>query len=78
MTERTIDCYGQRRLLQEFKVEGWWTSFDLPEQEIIKLDQNHGAGESFHSEFKTNMDRDRRPSGKFATTALIMVPAGLT
>ena len=39
---------------------------------IIKLYENHGLGEQFHSEFKTDFDLERLPSGKFATNALIM------
>lgn len=78
VTERTIDRRGQRLLLPEIEVEGWWTSFYRPEEEIIKLYHDHGTSEQFHSEFKTDMDLERLPSGKFATNALIMTLAGLT
>ena len=72
VTERTIDKRGQMLLLPEIELEGWWTSLYLPEKEIIKLYQDHGTSEQFHSEFKTDMDLERLPSGKFATNALIM------
>ena len=75
--ERTIDKRGQMLLQPEIELEGWWTSLYLPEKEIIKLYQDHGTSEQFHSEFKTDMDLERLPSGKFATNSLIMSLAGL-
>ena len=56
--------------------EGWWTSLYLPE-EIIKLYNDHDTSEQLHSEFKTDMDLERLPSGKFDTNALVMALAGL-
>ena len=76
--ERTIDKRGQMLLTPDIELEGWWTSLYLPEKEIIKLYQDHGTSEQFHSEFKTDMDFERLPSGKFATNSLIMSLAGLT
>jgi hypothetical protein len=70
--KRTIDKRGQALLVPEITVEGWWTNLDLPEQKIIKLYENHGLSEQFHSEFKSDLDLERLPSGKFATNALIM------
>ena len=75
--ERTINKHGQLLLLPDIELEGWWTSLYLPEQQIIKLYQDHGTSEQFHSEFKTDMDLERLPSGKFATNSLIMSLAGL-
>ena len=72
VTQRTIDKRGQVLLIPEVTVEGWWTNLDLPEQKIIKLYENHGLSEQFHSEFKSDLDLERLPSGKFATNALIM------
>ena len=72
VTERTVDKRGQILLSPEVKVEGWWTNLDLPDQKIIKLYENHGLSEQFHSEFKSDLDLERLPSGKFATNALIM------
>ena len=66
VTERTIDRRGQRLLNPDIKVEGWWTSLYLPEQEIIGLYNDHGTSEQFHSEFKTDLDLERLPSGKFS------------
>ena len=39
---------------------------------IIQLYADHGTSEQFHSEFKTDMDIERLPSGKFATNALVL------
>jgi len=69
---RTIDKRGQILLTPDIRVEGWWTNLDLPEQKIIALYENHGLSEQFHSEFKSDLDLERLPSGKFATNALIM------
>ena len=72
VTERTINKYGQVLLLPEITVDGWWTDLNLPEQKIISLYQNHALSEQFHSEFKTDLDLERLPSGKFASNALVM------
>ena len=38
----------------------------MPRQ-IIALYADHGTHEQFHSEFKTDLDLERPPSGKFDT-----------
>ena len=75
--ERTIDKHGQALLVPEIEMEGWWTSLDLPDQQIIDLYSDHGTSEQFHSEFKTDMDIERLPSGKFATNQLVLSCAAL-
>lgn len=75
--ERTIDRHGQILLMPEIEVEGWWTTLDLPEEQVIGLYEDHGTSEQFHSEIKSDMDVERLPSGKFATNALILTLAGL-
>ncbi len=70
--ERCIDKQGQQLLLPEVEVEGWWTSLDLPDTEIIALYCDHATSEQFHSEFKTDLDLERLPSGKFDTNTLVM------
>jgi len=72
VVERTIDRQGQRLLIPDIKIEGWWTSLDLEEEHIIRLYADHGTSEQYHSEFKTDLDIERLPSGKFATNALIL------
>ena len=75
--ERTIDKRGQRLLVPQIEIEGWWTSLWFDEETIIALYADHGTSEQFHSEFKTDLDIERLPSGKFATNALILACAVL-
>lgn len=79
LTERTIDKHGVVLLLPEYVLEGWTTTlpekFDAPE--IIALYCDHATHEQFHSEFKTDMDLERLPSGKFDTNYLVCQLAAL-
>jgi hypothetical protein len=75
--ERTIDRRGQRLLTPEIEIEGWWTTLDLPEKDVIRLYEGRGTSEQFHAEIKSDMDMERLPSGKFATNALILTLGGL-
>lgn len=77
VTERTMDATGQQLLTPEFEVEGWWTSLTLTEEKVIALYRDHATSEQYHSEFKTDLDIERLPSGKFATNALILQLAAL-
>ncbi len=70
MIERRIDKHGQMLLTPEIELEGWWTSLYLPEKEIIRLYQDYGTSEQFHSEFKTDMNLERLPSGKYLRRTL--------
>ena len=73
LTERTIDKHGVTLLLPQYVLEGWTST--LPEKfspaEIIALYCDHATHEQFHSEFKTDMDLERLPSGKFDTNYLV-------
>lgn len=73
LTERTIDKHGNTLLLPEYVLEGWTTT--LPErfncEEVIALYCDHATHEQFHSEFKSDMDLERLPSGKFDTNYLV-------
>ena len=71
--ERSIDKQGQSLIIPEVEVEGWWTSLWSSHQDIIDLYSDHGTSEQFHSEFKTDMDIERLPSGKFETNELVNV-----
>ena len=64
----------------EITVEGWWTSLGeiaCADEKIIALYCDHATSEQFHSEFKTDLDIERLPSGKFATNDLVMASAVL-
>lgn len=73
--ERTIDKHGQHLLIPDIEIEGWWSSLEFDEETIIALYADHATSEQFHSEFKTDLDIERLPSGKFATNALVLACA---
>jgi hypothetical protein len=80
VTERTIDRDGNRLLVPQITVEGWWTSLGevaCADEKVIALYCDHATSEQFHSEFKTDLDIERLPSGKFATNDLVMACAVL-
>jgi Transposase DDE domain group 1 len=80
VTERTIDKCGNRLLVPEMTVDGWWTSlgeYVCSDDKVIALYCDHATSEQFHSEFKTDLDIERLPSGKFATNDLVMACAVL-
>jgi hypothetical protein len=70
LIERTIDGRGQHLIQPEFQLDGWTTSLSAEKfsgPDIIALYADHGTHEQFHSEFKTDLDLERLPSGKFDT-----------
>ena len=73
LVERTIDKHGNPLLLPAYELEGWTTTLadKFTMQEVIDLYKDHATHEQFHSEFKTDMDLERLPSGKFDTNFLI-------
>jgi len=73
LTERTIDKRGVVLLLPEYVLEGWTTTLPVKfsPADIIALYCDHATHEQFHSEFKTDMDLERLPSGKFDTNYLV-------
>jgi len=79
LVERTIDRRGQQLLVPEFELEGWSTSLPAPfgAQDIIALYAGHGTHEQFHAEFKSELDLERLPSGKFDTNHLVCQLAAL-
>lgn len=72
MIERTSHANGQIYLEPEVEMEGWWASIDATARQVIALYADHGTSEQFHSEFKTDLDIERLPSGKFRTNALVL------
>jgi len=77
IVERTIDKHGQHMVVPEIEIEGWWVSLDKEPQEVIDLYSDHGTSEQFHSEFKTDMDCERLPSGKFSTNEAVLASSVL-
>jgi hypothetical protein len=72
VTERTIDKKGQHLLTPQIELEGWWTTLAIPTEDVIGLYKHHGMHEQFHSEFKTDLDLERLPSGRFDTNDVIL------
>jgi hypothetical protein len=77
IVERTINRHGQVLLTPEIELEGWWTSLEETAEGVIRLYNDHGTSEQFHSEFKTDLDIERLPSGKFATNQLVLSMSAL-
>ena len=80
LVERTEDRRGQPLLIPDLVLEGWWTSLDagsVDAEQVILLYQRRGTSEQFHSEFKSDLDLVRLPSGKFETNALALALAAL-
>ena len=78
--ERTVDASGQVLIEPHYTLEGWTTSLAVRQfnaQAIIDLYADHGTHEQFHSEFKTDLDLQRLPSGKFDTNYLVCALAAL-
>ena len=74
LIERTIDAGGQVLIEPTLTLEGWTTSLPCAQfdaEAIIALYADHGTHEQFHSEFKTDLDLTRLPSGKFDTNYLV-------
>jgi hypothetical protein len=80
LVERTIDAQGQVLIAPDYVLEGWTTTLPLAQfsaQAIIDLYADHGTHEQFHSEFKTDLDLERLPWGKFDTNYLVCQLAAL-
>lgn len=83
VTEETRRLDGQSLAIPDIEVETYWTSASLETnpsdtqslwaKSVINAYHEHGESEQFHSEYKTDLDMERLPSGKFATNALIML-----
>lgn len=69
---RTIDRQGKFLLIPEIEAESYWTLLELAPLRVIELYHLRGTSEQFHSEFKTDMDLERLPSGYFATNTRVM------
>ena len=80
LSERTIDAKGQLLIEPRLTLEGWSTSLGAKQfdaRAVIALYADHGTHEQFHSEFKTDLDLQRLPSGKFDTNYLVCELAAL-
>jgi len=71
--EKTHDRNGQALLIPEEDVEVYWNSLNLTAEETEALYHSHGTSEQYHSEFKSDMDMERLPSGKFQANYTFML-----
>ena len=79
LTERSTTKHGQPLLLPQYVLEDWTTSLPLRfgADDVLARYAEHATHEQFHSEFKTDMDLVRLPSGKFATNYLVCALAAV-
>ena len=57
---------GQLLFLPKVEIFSVWTSLmDFSDKDVLRLYRQRGTSEQFHAEFKTEMDMERLPSGKF-------------
>ena len=58
----------------EYEADAWYTTLlGVGEAGVVRLYEDHGTSEQFHSEIKGELDLERLPSGKFATNALVFL-----
>jgi hypothetical protein len=80
LIERTHDRRGQPLLFPDLELEGWWSNLTaeaFPAAALIRLYQERGTSEQFHSELKSDLDLERLPSGKFETNELVLALGAL-
>ena len=78
VTEKTKEKKtNQLSLMPMYDIEVYWNSLNLYADIVEEQYHQHGTSEQYHSEFKSDLDLERLPSGKFATNSLIMSLAGL-
>jgi hypothetical protein len=73
MTEITMDKNGQLLLAPEYYLDAYWNSLNLDPQTVEDLYHHHGTSEQYHSEFKSDLDMERLPSGKFSSNYSVML-----
>lgn len=57
---------GQLMLIPRVEIFSVWTSLvEFTDKDVLRLYRMRGTSEQFHAEFKTEMDMERLPSGKF-------------
>ena len=61
-------------LTPDYELTGWWKALDeanYSDDQVIALYEDHGTSEQFHSEFKTDLDLEHLPPGKFDTSDMM-------
>jgi len=73
VVERLFDRHGQQLLIPEVEVSTFWTNLPCEAPTIVKLYQDHGTSEQFHSELKSDLDIERLPSEKFFVNQIVLL-----
>lgn len=73
VTVRQTDAKGEEFLFPQITFDTWWTSLGEDAKTVIRLYEDHGTSEQFHSELKTDLNLERLPSGTFATNHLFLL-----
>ena len=63
---------GRPLMMPEVRSCVLWTSIDLGPAEVLRLYRERGTSEQYHAEFKSELDMERLPSGKFAVNATFL------
>lgn len=63
---------GQLLWTPEVIVFSAWTSLDAAEEDVLKAYRQRGTSEQYHAEFKSELDIERLPSGKFAVNSAFL------
>lgn len=72
VTERISDPDGQLLLTHEYSINSWWSNIPDYTSTVIEFYHTQGTSEQFHSEYKSDLDLERLPSGTFTTNDLIL------
>ncbi|MCG5549280.1 IS1380 family transposase [Halorhodospira halochloris] len=78
--ERTIEPNGQRHIVPTYEVEVFLTTLDavqVPSSRVVRLYEDHGTHEQFHSEIKSDLDLERPPSRRFRTNEAVLALAAV-
>jgi hypothetical protein len=74
VTKTTMDKKKQQSfLMAQYDVDVYWNSLNLEADIVEEQYHKHGTSEQYHSEFKSDLDMERLPSGKFASNYTIML-----
>jgi hypothetical protein len=74
VTEKTMDKKTQQPcLIPQYDVDVYWNSLNLSADIVEGQYHKHGTSEQYHSEFKSDLDMERLPSGKFSSNYTTML-----
>jgi len=63
---------GQLLWAPEVIVFSAWTSLEAAEEDVLKAYRQRGTSEQYHAEFKSELDIERLPSGKFTVNSAFL------